>query len=283
MRRILVTILAAGLLAASPAAALELAVKYDVDGKAFKKGAPTGTALMFDLYSDPTCTLMLHSEIIVVGATLLIEKIKLQKPKGGAKIPGPARLRTTLETPAVADQVFLQVTGAGVVPLSGDACQAQTVAGTGAQGPPGPPGDTGQDGQDGLDGQMGLQGIQGPPGPPGAPGQDGQDGAPGIQGLQGIQGIQGPPGASFSACNTSVNVQNYAAGQSTALTVQSNCGGATPVAVGGGCQDTTRSLLVREFGVEPGLAPGFYQCVYTRDGSNINQVQTVTQALCCPN
>ena len=188
-------ILIVALMLAGPAGAFELGVKYDVDLKTFKKEAPNGTALNFDLYSDPDCTSLLHSEILVTGApNLMVEKLKLQKVKGGDKPSKTARLRTSLETPAIADQAFLEVSGPGIVPSEGDPCQPQIVAGNGPQGPPGNDGAAGTDGTDGSDGAEGPQGPPGDTGPQGEAGPEGPQGPPGDPGATGPAGAQGPPG-----------------------------------------------------------------------------------------
>ena len=283
IRKTLWTLTAALLLASGPAGALELGVKYDVDLKTFKSDAPNGTALTFDLYSDPDCTSLLHSEIIVTGApTLMVEKLKLQTVKGASKPDKTARLRTTLETPTIADQAFLEVVGPGVSPSEGDACQPQIVAGNGPQGPPGMDGADGQDGTDGQDGADGPPGPAGATGPQGPAGPAGPAGPQGPPGPQGEEGPQGPPGvgASFGQCSTQVRVANYPAGQNTAFTNTAQCG-ASQVAVSGGCNDTTRSLVIPEWGLAPGTAPASFSCVFERDGSS-NQVQVTTQVLCCP-
>lgn len=193
LRTMVGTAIAALALGSSPASAFELGVKYDVEHKTFKKEAPNGTPLNFDLYSDPDCTNLLHSEIIVSGSDfLMVEKLKLQKLKGGDKPTKTMRLRTSLVPPVIADQAFLRVSGPGVVPSDGDDCQPQIVAGNGPQGPAGA---DGYDGTDGTEGPTGPTGSQGDPGPEGQEGPQGDSGSQGPQGDPGPSGADGDPGS----------------------------------------------------------------------------------------
>ena len=109
--------------------AADVPVSYTVDEKQLKN-AVSGTNLTFTLYADPGCTSQLHSEILVID-NILVSRLKLFKPKGGAKPPKTAELRATLSGVTGATNVYMDVTGTGVVPVGG-ACQAQAAQG----GPP---------------------------------------------------------------------------------------------------------------------------------------------------
>lgn len=110
---------------ATPATAAKLPVDYAVDFKAYKK-VEAGDSLDFEVYSDETCTTLVHAETLSAGdpglrqAKVLSQKVKSQSPKP----PLEMRLRTTLDLVEPLASAFLRVTGANVVPI-GDPCQVQ--------------------------------------------------------------------------------------------------------------------------------------------------------------
>ena len=109
--------------------AFDVSVSYDVNAKNFKQ-VQTGDALSFELYTDPACSDLLHSEMILAGtAALSVEKVKAGKVKGQKPKPlSPLRLRATLAPASVDEEVFLMVGGVGITP-AGLTCQPQFVTG----------------------------------------------------------------------------------------------------------------------------------------------------------
>jgi hypothetical protein len=106
---------------ATTASADDVAVSYLVDEKALK-AAVAGTEVTFSLYADLACAVLLDAVPVNVE-DLVIERVKLLRPKGAAKPPRVARLGATLlDVPAGGRH--LTVTGTGIVPIGG-ACQAQ--------------------------------------------------------------------------------------------------------------------------------------------------------------
>lgn len=281
---------------ASSVSAVEVAVKYDVEAKAFKQGAVPGDTVVFDLYSDPACSSALHSEMLVVGEpNLLIEKLKLQKLKGGGKVPTPVRLRTSLDPASVADALFLKVTGTGIVPANADECQPQLVAGTGAQGPPGPPGppgDTGPigpQGPPGPTGPQGPQGIQGPTGNEGPRGPTGPTGPVGQIGAQGPQGVPGPKGDTGSVGACVVRVGDGATLDKTINSTAADSAScqANEVATGGGCSISGNfTSVLNGFGpflANVGQTPTLYACGYRRATTTTVGDTITARVICCPN
>jgi hypothetical protein len=110
-------------------AAAELPVSYLVEAKPFKKNVSAGDQLTFELYSDPNCETLVHSEQVTAGSPeLIVEKVITQKVKGQSPAPPKGmRLSTTLTTPDVGQQVFVQVIGDGITPV-GNGCQAQAAS-----------------------------------------------------------------------------------------------------------------------------------------------------------
>lgn len=126
------------LLVPSFALAIDLPVNYSIDGKQIKD-ATAATLVTFDLYSDPACTALVHTETVALADVGGVEKVILKKVKNGSKPPKTLRLKTVLVgvTPATAH--YLRVTGTGIVGV-GDDCQVQ------ASGVPGADGASGADG-----------------------------------------------------------------------------------------------------------------------------------------
>jgi hypothetical protein len=278
-RTIAFSVFLAFALAGSPARALELPVSYDVELPSFKQTVRSGDSLSFELYSDPACTSSLHAELIVLGsAHLYVEKIAAQKVPGGAdKPPKWARLKATVAPEEVADQVFLKVVGAGVVPADERACQAQMVVGTGAQGPPGsqgPPGDPGPPGQDGEDGAPGEQGE---------PGIQGLQGIPGIQGIQGIQGEPGPPGmSSLAQCDWRFlqGPATLAAPAGSTATATNMCPIGQGRVVAGGCTAPADTAVTSSSAAGTGV--GGWVCSFRRLVNSPSPTPVRSEAYCCP-
>ncbi len=127
----------------SAAVAIDLPVEYLADFKEFKRNAIAGDSLSFDLFDNDTCTgPVTHAELkFVGGAGLTVEKTLPQKAKGQKPSPTKGvRLHTSLSPAAVEEQLYLKVTGTGVVALR-DECQVQIAGVPGPEGPAGPPGD----------------------------------------------------------------------------------------------------------------------------------------------
>lgn len=169
-------------------------VRYRVEQKPLKQLTSTGE-LTFTLYNDSECTIELASEPLFAGDPLITyEQPKLKKVKGGQKPTKTTVIGTVLSASGLAGPVFLEVTGAGVVPVGGS-CQVQVpTLSTGAQGPPGTTGPEGPAGPAGPQGAVGAQGPAGPAGPAGPQGGAGPAGPAGPQGPQGVAGPTGPPG-----------------------------------------------------------------------------------------
>lgn len=125
--------LVAVLAASSLARAADLPVTYTVEEKPLK-AAIAGTSLSFELYSDNTCTTLVQSVAVDVANVSLLTKLKQLTPKGDAKLPSVAELRTTLPSVASSTAYYLKVIGLGVTPIA-VACQAQSLA----SAPPLPP------------------------------------------------------------------------------------------------------------------------------------------------
>lgn len=120
------------LLAPSVAPAIELPVAYWIDGKQIKD-ATAATPVTFDLFSDPACTALIHTETVALADTRGIEKLIFKKVKEGPKPPKALRLNAVLVGVTPAATHYLTVTGTGIVPV-GEDCQVQ------AAGIPGPAG-----------------------------------------------------------------------------------------------------------------------------------------------
>lgn len=103
---------------------LDLPIRYDVAAKPLKTGAPAGTLLTIAVHATPDCsdTPLIDGDFPIED--LQIEAVKLLAPKGAAKPPKTARLRTVIPGVPVPENMFVRVTGSGVVPVGGD-CQPQ--------------------------------------------------------------------------------------------------------------------------------------------------------------
>lgn len=185
-------------LLAGNAAAENVAVEYLVDKKSFKK-VRVESVLTFELYSDASCTDLLHSEDLFAGDTTIVyEKVKQLKVKGGSKPPKGVSIGAVLDAPVLATTPYLHLVADQVVGVPSE-CQLQAnsaLAGpAGPDGPQGDPGPQGPAGTDGADGPAGPAGADGPAGPAGADGADGPAGPAGADGADGADGPAGPAGA----------------------------------------------------------------------------------------
>lgn len=122
---------------AAYAHALDLPVRYLVDGKALKD-AVSGTSLTFELHTDSSCSSIVQTTNQSIDAVTFVSRLKGFKPVGGTRPPKTAELNHTLNGVPGVTPLYLRVTGTGIAPI-GPACQAQA-AGAGAQGPAGPAG-----------------------------------------------------------------------------------------------------------------------------------------------
>lgn len=104
--------------------AADLPVRYAVQEKPLK-AAIAGTSLTFELFRDPACTTTaVHSTSVLIENVTFITKIKQFTPKGDTKLPSTDELAVTLSGVSAGGNLYLKVTGTGVVPVGG-ACQAQ--------------------------------------------------------------------------------------------------------------------------------------------------------------
>lgn len=122
---------ALALLAPLAAQAADLPVRYTVDEKQLKN-AISGTNLTFQLYSDATCTTVVDTSVVTIDAVTIRERIKQFKPKNGAAQLKVVELHRTFTTAATGN-LYLKVTGTGVVAVGG-ACQPQAAAIAGGAG-----------------------------------------------------------------------------------------------------------------------------------------------------
>ena len=107
------------------AAAGELPVSYLVEQKPLKD-AVAGTSLTFELFTDQACSgSAASSSAVAIDAITMVSKLTHIVAKGADKPPNVAELRATLPAVAVPGNVWLRVTGTGIVPF-GDPCQAQS-------------------------------------------------------------------------------------------------------------------------------------------------------------
>lgn len=103
----------------------EIAVKYRIDKKSFKKQTLAADMLTFSLYDDSGCTNLVYTQDISAGDTTIVyEKPKAQKVKGGEKPANELFIKTVLSTPELTGPLFLVVTGPGITP-TGNICQVQ--------------------------------------------------------------------------------------------------------------------------------------------------------------
>src|SRR5438552_16434498 len=118
------SLLAALLALPSLARAADLPVRYTVQEKPLKT-AIAGTSLTFELFRDSACaTAAVHSVSVMDENVTLITKLKQITPKGDTKLPSTDELALTLTGVTAAGNLYLKVTGTGIVPVGG-ACQAQ--------------------------------------------------------------------------------------------------------------------------------------------------------------
>lgn len=104
--------------------AADLPVSYTVNETALKS-AIAGTNLTFDLYLDSSCAgPIVHTETVAIENVEIVSRLKLFKVKNGPKPPKTDELRHTVTGVTQGGNLFLTVTGTGVVPVGG-ACQAQ--------------------------------------------------------------------------------------------------------------------------------------------------------------
>ena len=122
MRHVVYLVISA-LLAAS-AGAGDLPTSYRVSQKDLKKGAVAGDMLTFTLYRNDTCTDAFYQAVLPIEGVTLISRLKLERVKNGPKPPSVTELRQTLVGVDPVEDVYLEVTGAGVTPVGGP-CQAQ--------------------------------------------------------------------------------------------------------------------------------------------------------------
>lgn len=107
-------------------------VGYTVEDKPLK-AASAGTDLTFQLFSDATCTALVHSAVVPIEDVSLLVRLKQLTPKNDVKLPKAAELRTTLPGVPVPGPYYLKVTdgSAILVAVNGD-CQAQAAGAGGA-------------------------------------------------------------------------------------------------------------------------------------------------------
>ena len=195
-------------------------VSYRIDQKTWRKGVDAFTPLTFALYHDENCTdpAAAPEDLFAGDDSITYELPKAKGVKKGTKPPKETVIQTVLGASGLAGPLFLEVTGAGVLPI-GTSCQVQVpTVGTGAAGPEGATGPSGATGATGAGatgatgatgpgggetGPTGATGAVGASGPPGATGAAGQTGATGTAGpsgptgatgAMGLQGIRGPTG-----------------------------------------------------------------------------------------
>ncbi len=120
-------VLAALVLTAATAQAVEVPVRYSVSFKEYKQGVAQGTPLTFELHTDSACSGAFYSEVINGGdpglrqAKIIVQKVKKQDPKPAKEM----RLRAVLDPPPpLASPLYLRVTGVGIVGIGTD-CQIQ--------------------------------------------------------------------------------------------------------------------------------------------------------------
>jgi hypothetical protein len=111
------------LLAPLAARAADIPVSFTTKEKDLKS-ALAGTPLTFALYDDPACANQVYSTVVNVENVALITKMKQFTPKNDTKLPNTVALQTTLPGVTAHGNLYLKVTGTGIVPVAG-ACQAQ--------------------------------------------------------------------------------------------------------------------------------------------------------------
>ena len=103
------------------AAATEpVAVRYFTRFKDFKKARSTDI-LLFEVFSDSSCTTLIASEsLFAADALVQYYKDKALGVKKGPKPPKAVRIHAILDIPVTSTAPYLRVTGPGVVPEGSD-------------------------------------------------------------------------------------------------------------------------------------------------------------------
>lgn len=133
--------LVVALVAPHAASGADLPVNYLAQEKPLKSVA-VGTPLAFQLYSDESCSSLVHAVSIPIEQITLRAKVAQLPVKKSPKPPNTVELRTTIDDVDATPSLYLKVSGAGVVAV-GRECQAQGAAIAGPAGPTGPRGATG--------------------------------------------------------------------------------------------------------------------------------------------
>jgi hypothetical protein len=124
MRLVRSAVVLALLLAPLAALAADIPVSFTTKEKDLKS-ALAGTPLTFALYGDAACTNQVYSTVVNVENVALITKVKQFTPKNDVKLPNTVALQTTLPGVTYHGNLYLKVTGTGIIPVAG-ACQAQS-------------------------------------------------------------------------------------------------------------------------------------------------------------
>ncbi len=117
------TVALAVLLAPLAVWAADIPVNYTVREKQLK-AALAGTTLTFSLFNDAACTGQVYTTPVLIENVALITKVKQFTPKNDTKLPNTVALQHTLSGVTYTGNLYLTVTGTGVIPVAG-ACQAQ--------------------------------------------------------------------------------------------------------------------------------------------------------------
>jgi len=123
MKLVRTAVIAALVVAPLLAVAADLPVTFTTKEKDLKAAIAT-TVLTFSLYRDAACTNQVYTTNVAVENVALITKIKQFTPKNDTKLPNTVALQHTLPGVTAYGNVYLKVTGTGIVPVAG-ACQAQ--------------------------------------------------------------------------------------------------------------------------------------------------------------
>ena len=102
----------------SAAAAEPTAMQYFARFKDFKKARSTDI-LLFEVFSDASCTALIASEsLFAADALVQYYKDKALGVKKGPKPPRAVRVHAILDIPLTSTAPYLRVTGPGIVPCS---------------------------------------------------------------------------------------------------------------------------------------------------------------------
>lgn len=118
-----------GLLAAlgetpEPLHAADLSVQYAVDATKLKK-VKDGAVFNFKLYNDAACTNPpVRSQLVLVEDVAVLKELRLLKRIGASAPPKTARLEQVMTNVTPHPDLFLSVSGSGIVPVGGS-CQRQ--------------------------------------------------------------------------------------------------------------------------------------------------------------